>query len=388
VKDNRYIEDRGVILVENGALIERHENTRAFEAAPDDLAGVTVRALTEGMQSAHEHLHGEDEGGTIEVLIEYEPKDRNLLSDWEVERLNSGSHISQVRTSSLLFTLERGDVQLGLAIDFPYTDNEGEMLARVGDYIHNSLGVITDVKLCTGLADAPAWTIDVTPHADLMLNRCTEIAQCVDTLLRYQAVDPETPEGAASLLLSGQPSFLIGRPENSWLEAKQSYGIASRSQKHEFACDVASFANSNTGGLIIIGVKTDKDLRGRDVMTEMTPCRAGSINLQTYQQAVAERVIPAIEGISFDVVEVENGDLLVVRIPPQEGARMPFIVKGGIIDSSENKIRTSSFSIPARRSEGKDYMTPEWVHSLLASGRAFMAYQSQTNPTSNSRTGG
>ncbi|WP_330480348.1 AlbA family DNA-binding domain-containing protein [Streptomyces sp. NBC_00724] len=377
MKDNCYIEERDAIQVDNGALIERDRKTHTFDTTADALKGVTIESLRKGMLSAREYTHGGDAAdGELDIFVKYEPKDINLLSDWELQRLKGGHFLSETRTSSLLFTLDRGKpLRLSLAIDFPYTDNEEEMLARVGEYIRHSLGQLISAEFHAGLAEAPAWSIHLVPYLNLTVSQCTQIAHCVESLLRYKMMDPDAPEGAMALLLSGQASFLIGRPENAWLEAKQSYGISDKSQKHEFACDVTSFANSNAGGLIVIGVKTEKDQRSRDVITELSPCRAGSINLQTYQQAVADRVVPAIEGLSFDVVEVENGDLLVVRIPAQEESRMPFIVKGGVIDANGSKIRTTSFSIPVRRNADKEYMNPEWVHSLLVSGRAFLAYK-------------
>jgi hypothetical protein len=369
-----YLEERDAIRASNGTLIDRDPKTGTFWGPVHKLEGVTVNSLREGMQAAIDGHESAGEG-EVDVFIEYEPEDFNLLSDWELKRLRQGDHLSQVRTTSLIFTLDETGLHLHLAVDFPYTDKERRMLDRVGEYIRHSLGSIDSVEYCAGLEDAPAWTIHVVPHLHLTVARCVEIAKCIESLLRYERMDPDVPEGAMALLLAGHSSFLIGRPENSWLEAKQSYGIADKSQKHEFACDVAAFANSTSGGLIVIGVKTDRDHRGRDIITEFTPCRAGSINVQTYQQAVADRVVPAIEGLSLSVAEIENGDLLVVQVPPQEEARMPFVVKGGVIDAHDSKIRTTSFSIPVRRNADKEYMSPEWVHSLLVSGRAFLAHK-------------
>jgi hypothetical protein len=352
------------------------KNSSTFYTTVEELGNELLGSVLAGMVEACEHISSMGKGEEIELFAEYYPEDLNTLSDWEMNQLWRGGSISETRTHAVLMRVEKGArPEICIGVDFPYTDNKERALMRVGDYISHSLGEITDFRYCSGMAEAPAWSITVAPSdMDLTISHCGEVAQCVESLLRYEEMNPQTPAGAMALLLSKHVSFLIGQPENNWLEAKQSYGISDKTQKHEFACDVASFANSTDGGLILIGVKTEKDQRGRDVITSLTPCRAGSINVQTYQQAVTDRVIPSINGLSFDVIEVEGGDLLAIRIPPQEVAMAPFIVKGGVIDSSESKIRSTSFSIPVRRNADKEFMSPEWVHSMLASGRAFLAH--------------
>jgi hypothetical protein len=48
-------------------------------------------------------------------------------------------------------------------------------------------------------------------------------------------------------------------PEGTWLEGKSKpYLLSEEPQKWELAKDVASFANAEAGGLIVIGVRTER----------------------------------------------------------------------------------------------------------------------------------
>jgi hypothetical protein len=362
------------LVFSNGVKVRVDKNYDTFHVSAEEIATEHLGSILAALKDAYEHLSSEGRSIEVALFAEYDPRDLNTLSDWEVDRLWNGEAISMTRTHAILARVDEStSTEMIIGVDFPYTDDKEEATGRVVDYIRHSLGEITDFQYYSGISEAPAWSITVTPSdLNLTMAHCIEVAHCLESLLRYRDMDPQTPAGVMALLLTKQVSFLIGRPESDWLEAKRSYGISDQLQKHEFACDVASFANTPSGGLILIGAKTEKDQRGRDIITSLTPCRAGSINVQTYQQAVTDRVIPEIEGLSFDVIEVTGGDLLAVQIPKQEEARMPFIVKGGVIDSNASKIRTTSFSVPVRRSADTKHMSPEWVHSLLVSGRAFL----------------
>ncbi|MFI1245396.1 helix-turn-helix domain-containing protein [Streptomyces anulatus] len=363
------------LILPNGTQVQL-DKYNSLHVNHEKLRETPLNYLRDRLQEIEKHVsRRKNKPVTVELFIEFDPVDINLLSDWEIARRQDGGHYTESRTGGLLVYLEQDTLQAFLSADFPYTDKEEEAMERVGGYIRHSLGEITNVRFCAGLADAPAWSFQVIPDLGRTVAHCVEVARCFESLLRYRNMDPSTPQGVLALTIAGQASCLIGRIENDWLEVKQSYGISDKSQKHEFACDVASFANAG-GGIIVVGITTNKDSHGRDVISAITPCRNGSFNVQTYQQAVSERVIPTIEGISFDVVGVEGGDLLAVQVPEQQEAKMPFIVKGGTIGDNTSRIRTSSFSIPVRRNAEKEFTTPEWVHSLLASGRAFMNYKS------------
>jgi hypothetical protein len=187
-------------------------------------------------------------------------------------------------------------------------------------------------------------------------------------MLRFREWDPSAMDGAHALLLMGRPEVLLGQPESAWLDAKRKgYGLQhSEVEKYEYARDLASFANSETGGLLVIGLSTTKDDSGMDIISEVTPCKPGSMNTQTYAHVAHAKVVPPIEGLEISPIRLDEGELLVIRVPPQAEYLKPFLVAGAIIN---DKVSGSFISIPQRRGTDKWNMSPAAIHSLLVAAR-------------------
>ena len=76
-------------------------------------------------------------------------------------------------------------------------------------------------------------------------------------------------DGARAALRAGRPEDLLDVTECGWLDVKSGvYRLDDPASAEELAKDVAAFANTKTGGLLLIGFSTRKDphqieLRGR-----------------------------------------------------------------------------------------------------------------------------
>ncbi|WPP32024.1 ATP-binding protein [Streptomyces sp. CL7] len=262
---------------------------------------------------------------------------------------------------------DKGDLSVTLCVDYVRPKNREEFDDRVGDYFARRGVTASRVKFC-GPAESLVMRLNV-PLSWTVL-QYGGFADTVSMLLQHDRVNLKDPAGAYALVSAGAPALLLGETESEWLEVKrENYGVAVESQKYEFACDVASFANSDLGGLIVIGIASERDSSGNDVLTRVTPCRKGSMQVQRYMQILRDRLIPAVEGLRIDVISIASGDIVTVYIPPQPEGRKPFIVKGAMVES---KVSGSFFSIPHRRGSDKWAETPEEIHSMLVAARAVL----------------
>ncbi|MFE9661740.1 RNA-binding domain-containing protein [Streptomyces sp. NPDC005955] len=271
---------------------------------------------------------------------------------------------------------EQGELSFGFSVDYPHVGTEEEVVERTSLYFERLSVRVHSLKCYAGDFDSPpSWQIEIIPPEDWTVARCADVSEGVRILLSQRQANPSSALGAYTLILSGRSDLLLGQVESDWLEVKRKgYGISTPSQKYEFACDVAAFANSPTGGILVIGMSTEKDSAGRDLLSRLSPCKTGSLNLQTYMQALADRVVPAPEGLKVEVVPAEGGDLLVAYVPVQPEELMPFLVKGAIVSG---RVSGSYFSIPQRIGSDKFPASAESVHSMLVAARAIFRMKSE-----------
>ncbi|MEU5411233.1 AlbA family DNA-binding domain-containing protein [Streptomyces clavifer] len=158
--------------------------------------------------------------------------------------------------------------------------------------------------------------------------------------------------------------------EGECFDAKEFLDLTENSAKVEFAKDVAQFANSADGGLLLIGVKTRKMEGGVEVFAKLAPLDknprlSGSpAKLAQAARDVVDRYIyPPVSGISVEVIRLRDGEMISVYIPPQALQLKPFIVHG---ETVSGKHFGEFFSIPVRRGDSNLPVTPKEIHRLLA----------------------
>lgn len=295
--------------------------------------------------------------------------DRGKLNSIEVDKALSdvGTSFSFVRFS----LLEGGALCAMVYVPNPLTGSHEEIFELVHRYVEANGGTLLDSNCRRLVPDGAEWEVwwSIGDEFEL-LDEVMEMAANLSSMLRFGSADPRSPDGAYSIVLSGRPEILIGQPESDWLEVKrENYGLSDRRQKYEMACDVAAFANSRLGGILVIGIESQKDANGVDVLTRVRPVKAGSVNIQQVGQILSSLIVPPIGGLKVRSVPVDGGDIVVVKVPPQREEALPFIVRGAVVGE---KFSGSFFTIPERRDGDKSSMSPEAVHSMLAAARAVM----------------
>jgi hypothetical protein len=176
-----------------------------------------------------------------------------------------------------------------------------------------------------------------------------------------------TLQTTVGLVRTGFASALIDQEEGAWLDGKRApYRLDDDMQKFELAKDVASFANSPGGGLIVIGARTDTTSAG-DRVRSITDIPLNLVRPEQYRKVITDRVHPGVEGLEIRTVEHGSGrGVAFIYIPPQRPDLQPFVVGGSVLDG---KVRRAFVSIPTRDGEDTRYADVSEVHALLQAGR-------------------
>lgn len=301
------------------------------------------------------------------VVVRTERPDQHILSD--IERTHQFLDRSYMSTVSFVFYIEdQGALVMSVYVQYPVTTDQREVLDIVGPYLSARESTLLDFEVFPHDNADGGITLDVSVPDHLRIGDCVTFGHTLSQMLRFRTWNPGTMDGAHALLLMGRAEVLLGQPESAWLEAKRKgYGLQySEVEKYEYARDLASFANSESGGILIVGIATATDASGTDIMVEVTPCKTGSLNAQIYAHVAHSKIVPPIEGLEISRVTAEGGELLVIRVPPQAEFLKPFLVAGAIIN---DKVSGSFISIPQRRGTDKWNMSPPAVHSLLVAAR-------------------
>jgi hypothetical protein len=178
-------------------------------------------------------------------------------------------------------------------------------------------------------------------------------------------------EVAVDLLCGGRFDLFIGQPENDWLEAKgdpYDHLIPNLGEnwRYELAKDVAAFANSPEGGVIVLGMTTKDDGDG-DIIRGRKEFNLARVRASTYKKHIAQLVYPRIRG--FEVKRVEGPSkgvgLAVLLIPAQPESSRPFVVQGVL---SDRRVIGSHVLLPVRRQDETAFLDAGAVHVRLRLG--------------------
>ena len=217
------------------------------------------------------------------------------------------------------------------------------------------------------------WTCEVSvipenaTFKDLLLLR-DNLSQAA--FLHLNAI--ETPYLALRMLQLGQATALLGHSESEWLECKsfayEFKKIHESLWKHELAEDVAQFANTESGGLLLIGFHT-KRKAGVDTIEKITPVPVSDTRLQAYRDILRQRIHPPVSRLLIESFPWNGGQIVSIYVPPQKYENQPYLVSGSVI---QGRYMRSGVTIVRRQGDASIPITAEEIHSTLVAGRAFL----------------
>jgi hypothetical protein len=181
-----------------------------------------------------------------------------------------------------------------------------------------------------------------------------------------------SPYVALRLIQVGRAEALLGCPESEWLECKsfayEFKDIHESLWKHELAEDVVQFANTERGGLLLIGFHT-KRVAGVDTIDKITPVPTSDTRPQAYRDILRHRIHPPISGLDIEAFPWNGGQIVCLFVPPQRDVNQPYLVSGSII---QGRYIRSGITIVRREGDASIPITAEEIHSTLVAGRAFL----------------
>jgi hypothetical protein len=182
-----------------------------------------------------------------------------------------------------------------------------------------------------------------------------------------------TAESALDLLTAGRADLLVGLPESKWLDAKsQGYDLRTDHGRIELAQDVARFANGDTDGLLVIGLRTRKNREG-EVITKTSPT-LDPFDTGRYHRSIDTKIFPPVQGLTVRNTPVRisggrSGNMLAIYVPAQPEEMKPFLVHGAVV---QGNVEGAFISIVQRRGEHSIPITAPAIHATLAAGRALL----------------
>jgi hypothetical protein len=218
------------------------------------------------------------------------------------------------------------------------------------------------------------WDVITRIPAGIMLGDVAEVHSRLAYTFMYMNLSPTSPIQVVELIRIGGVGRLVGMHENEWLDAKRApYELKEGKElwKLDLALDVASFANSDQGGVIVVGIAT-RNIGGSDVLSQIRPVPIEPGRPRRYHDVLNARLAPLVDGLVIESYKHLGGEIVSIFIPPQRAELKPFVVDGGVSRSGHPG---RLFSVVRRRGEVTSVASLHEIQALLAAGRAFLRGQ-------------
>ncbi|GHD13336.1 hypothetical protein GCM10010313_38060 [Streptomyces violarus] len=181
--------------------------------------------------------------------------------------------------------------------------------------------------------------------------------------------DSLTPTDILQALKQDLTHLLVGHlTEGSEFDAKELIDLRNSSWRIELAKDIAQFANSPAGGLLLIDAKTNKRPGGVEVFQKLAPLDMNPkfpitvpVFVQKARDTADAHIHPMISGLEIASIKTRKGSVIYAYIPPQDPRSQPFIVTGEDLPGGGH-----FFTIPRRRGDGNLPVSPKELHRLIA----------------------
>ena len=210
-----------------------------------------------------------------------------------------------------------------------------------------------------------------------LASKVSSLASAISSSGRLEA------DAIEALVHSGDSDLLVGQYEHEWFDAKStSYQMSNPDDRFELAKDVAAFANSRNGGLIVCGLRTAKR-RGSDVVREAAPISLERFSDRAWIRAIRKLVVPAPEGLAVRARRISGPGsargYVTISVPPQPEHLRPFLVQLGC--RQDGRIVDTDITVPIRIGENTEYSDAAALHGLLTAGRAVLQRHAENDET-------
>ncbi len=315
-------------------------NNHTFEIAIAHVSAVSIRELKEAM-AAIDHF--------AELFVIFDPKEMCAASLLQSR---------ETRASGVAFYYHDDRIDCFLEVELSIYDHnvpsEDAMLSVLNPILTATNCTLREVRWVEGEFRQKVLSLTIDPPDDATI---LELAQLQFQIHRWPDLQTaDTPIGILNAVLERRFERLIGLCESSHFDAKSKHYDRTDKNRIAFAQDVAAFANSPQGGVIVLGAQTARRA-GQDVVNTVTGCERDAGAADAYRSIIDQLIAPHIRNVTLHEVEqAETGrHVFAIFIPPQPPGSMPHIVKGALLDNG--KYTAALFSVPVRN-DAKNGMLP------------------------------
>jgi hypothetical protein len=356
--------NRTLTTIDGTPAIQLAPRWPEFEFELSKVACLTIEEVAVGLKLVLEEFTKDPafHAGDASLVVTYSPP--HLFSHLPLYRAASPPN-----SAVTMDFYDHRDNELTVTFGIPIGAAEkGELLEQLA-HIASMLGMLpTGQKDSFDASGDPVLELTYRPPATSTIEQVSSFCR----MARSYALVGHSLSGSTidqfHSIMATNGSVLLGQAESSTLEVKRSpYEIQTPTGRHKYALDLAAFANSPSGGVIVLGATTERDGLGRDIIAQLGGVAGALVNTQHYGSAARQFIYPPIEGLRFEVLHITaSAVLLVVLVPSQPKPLQPFLVRGSVSDSG--KLSGTAVTVPVRRGDGNWTMSTEELHVLLSHG--------------------
>lgn len=265
--------------------------------------------------------------------------------------------------------LDDGQIVLDIVVELHGTHvDESDLSSLLSPLLTRSHAIFVDAEIEGAGTQSYCEISVVVGRRGAAVQDAIEIGRDVTALIERLRKGVFTAESALDLVIAGRADLMVGLPESSWLEVKsQGYDLKTDHGRIELAQDIARFANGDTDGLLVIGMRTRKS-REEEVITKTSPALQ-PFDTGRYYRSIDGKLFPPIQGLIIRNILVpipggRSGNILAIYIPAQPEEMKPFLVHGAIV-RGRWKGPSSALSNGAVSTRSQSLLRRYMRHSLL-----------------------
>ncbi|WP_156511271.1 AlbA family DNA-binding domain-containing protein [Nocardia nova] len=352
----RWDDARGVFVDQNDRVLAAYNPLSATRGRLDEFQDVTAGELLQALGHAATSVDDRTDP-TAAISISYLPSDVGVYrAAWAANYPYPEDMLS--------IDWRGGRVEFTIEVVLPRKSNFTDKVIRsMTEPLLAAKGMTCiETRFYDDSSDGGACELTVLPPAEATVR---EMAFMVSQLRDIVMNEPlsATPVNAFAAIESGEIQFMLGTVESETLDAKASHYSKHDRSRIVIAGDVAAFANSAKGGIIVIGARTVKDLHGRDIIAEINGTAIDVGATDRYRKAVEDLVFPEVAGIKMCRAPAALGEVVALLIPAQHPDRLPFIVRAAT--QTEGRMSSALFQVPVRYGDSNIPARIETIHRRL-----------------------
>lgn len=130
------------------------------------------------------------------------------------------------------------------------------------------------------------------------------------------------------------------------------------------ALDISAIANLREGGILTIGVSTERDEYDIDRVDATVGASRLRLSVPRIEQILDNLIFPTMDGIVVSVFPNQSREILAILVPPQDREKYPFLVKGFVHEESD--FWSNGFTWVEKRSGAKKVIQISEIHRLIS----------------------